>query len=82
VPTLRGEAHGRSGDPAAALRLSQDLLPDLVRVLGPDHPYTLTTRDYIAHWTEVLSANTQGPGGTPEAHNTTDPDAHPTLEIP
>ena len=30
------------------------LLPDLVRVLGPDHPYTLTTRNNIAYWTEQL----------------------------
>jgi hypothetical protein len=73
---------GNGGDPAGALRLAQDLLPDQVRVLGPDHPDTLTTRNEIAYWTESLSANTQDSKGTPEAHNTTDPDGHPTQEIP
>jgi hypothetical protein len=29
----------------------QDLLPDQVRVQGPDHPGTLTTRNNIAEWT-------------------------------
>ena len=32
----------------AALRLFRELLPDLERVLGPDHPDTLTTRSNIA----------------------------------
>ena len=27
------------------------LLPILERVLGPEHPYTLTARDQLAHWT-------------------------------
>jgi hypothetical protein len=26
------------------------LLPDRVRVLGPDHPYILATRNNLAHW--------------------------------
>ena len=30
------------GDAAQALRLLRELLPDMVRVLGPDHPHTLT----------------------------------------
>ena len=30
---------------------SHDLLPDRERVLGRDHPDTLTTRSNIAHWT-------------------------------
>ena len=42
---------GQRGDSAEALRLYQELLPDLVRVLGPDHPDTLTTRGSIAFWT-------------------------------
>ena len=41
----------RCGDAAGALRLSRELLPDQERVLGPDHPDTLTTRDNIASWT-------------------------------
>jgi len=39
------------GDPARALRLSQELLPDQARVLGPHHPDTLATRANIAAWT-------------------------------
>jgi hypothetical protein len=42
---------GQSGDPAAALRLYQELLPDRETVLGPRHPDTLTTRNNIAYWT-------------------------------
>ena len=38
-------------DSAKALRLFRELLPDQERVLGPDHPYTLTTRHNIATWT-------------------------------
>ena len=33
---------GEGGDPAGALRLFQELLPDMVRVLGPGHPDALT----------------------------------------
>ena len=36
---------------ARALRLYHELLPDQERVLGPDHPETLTTRHEIARWT-------------------------------
>ena len=39
------------GRRAWALRLSSALLPDRERVLGRDHPDTLTTRHNIAHWT-------------------------------
>jgi hypothetical protein len=42
---------GRTGDAPAALRLSQELLPDRVRLLGKDHPHTLRTRSNIAAWT-------------------------------
>jgi hypothetical protein len=72
---------GQSGDPAAALHLSQDLLPDLVRVLGPEHPHTLTTRSGTTHWAEVLSASSQDAKSTPEPHDTADPEAHSTPEI-
>ncbi|MET0236075.1 MAG: tetratricopeptide repeat protein, partial [Kibdelosporangium sp.] len=27
-----------------------DLLSDQLRILGPDHPHTLTTRNNLAHW--------------------------------
>jgi hypothetical protein len=36
--------------PRAALRLLRELLPDRVRVLGPDHPDVLITRSSIAYW--------------------------------
>jgi hypothetical protein len=36
------------GHPAQALLLFQELLPDLARVLGPDHPLTLDLRSNIA----------------------------------
>ena len=39
---------GQCGDPAEALRLSRELLPDQQRLLGPDHPETLITRNHIA----------------------------------
>ena len=39
---------GQCGDSAEALRLDRELLPDRVRVLGPDHPDTRTTRREIA----------------------------------
>jgi hypothetical protein len=35
------------GDAREALRLFQALLPDRVRVLGADHPDTLTTNNWI-----------------------------------
>ena len=38
---------GRTGDAAEELRLFQDLLPDLQRVLGKDHPRTAITRARI-----------------------------------
>ena len=38
-----------------------------MRVLGPDHPDTLTTRDVIEHLTEALRAKTQHPDDTTEA---------------
>ena len=42
---------GHAGDPASALRLFTELLPDVERVLGPRHPETLATRSNIAVWT-------------------------------
>uniref|UniRef100_UPI002AD5A00C tetratricopeptide repeat protein n=1 Tax=Frankia sp. Cas3 TaxID=3073926 RepID=UPI002AD5A00C len=50
---------GQTGDPAKALQLSRELLPDRERVLGPDHPDTLTTRHNIAAWTGLAG----DPGG-------------------
>jgi Caspase domain/Tetratricopeptide repeat len=39
---------GEAGDARGALQLSQELLTEEERVLGPDHPHTLATRGYIA----------------------------------
>ncbi|MGH8908770.1 MAG: tetratricopeptide repeat protein [Egibacteraceae bacterium] len=39
---------GQAGDAAEALRLYRALLPDCERLLGPDHPDTLTARAHIA----------------------------------
>jgi hypothetical protein len=33
----------------------QRLLEDQVRVLGPDHPATLTIRNNLAYWREMLN---------------------------
>ena len=41
---------GRAGDPAGAAAALQDLLTDQLRVLGPDHPHTLTARNNLATW--------------------------------
>jgi hypothetical protein len=41
---------GRAGDQAGAAAALQDLLTDRLRVLGPDHPHTLTTRNNLATW--------------------------------
>ena len=35
-----------------ALQLYRELLPDQIRVLGRDHPETLSNRYQIAFWTE------------------------------
>jgi hypothetical protein len=50
---------------AAAL---QELLADRVRVLGADHPNTLTTRSNLAYWQEQARVGASpGPdGGVPE----------------
>jgi hypothetical protein len=37
-------------DPAGAVAGFGDLLTDRIRVLGPDHPKTLTTRSNLARW--------------------------------
>ena len=45
----------QGGGRAEALRLCRELLPDQQRVLGADHPETLTTRHSIAHWTGEIA---------------------------
>ncbi|MFJ4843221.1 tetratricopeptide repeat protein, partial [Streptomyces sp. NPDC088746] len=45
-----GKSLGESGQTAAAAAATEELLADLVRVLGPDHPDTLATRGNHAYW--------------------------------
>lgn len=45
----------QAGDPAGAAAAFEDLLTDRLRVLGPDHPNTLTTRNNLAYWKKQLS---------------------------
>ena len=53
--------------PARALRLFQELLPDQERVLGADHPDTLTTRNNIAAWTGESGEAREGAAAVPAA---------------
>jgi hypothetical protein len=41
---------GHAGDPTGAATATEQLLTDRLRVLGPDHPHTLTTRSWIEYW--------------------------------
>jgi hypothetical protein len=45
---------GQAGDPAAARDQYAALLPVMERVLGPEHPDTLSTRASLAHWTRQV----------------------------
>jgi hypothetical protein len=56
--TTRNKIAVLTGDPAAALRLFQQLLPDQERVLGADHPDTLTSRSSIAACAKALADKT------------------------
>ncbi|MFF2007031.1 tetratricopeptide repeat protein, partial [Kitasatospora sp. NPDC058201] len=42
-------AHQEAGDPARAITLHEQNLQDRTRVLGKNHPNTLTTRNNLAH---------------------------------
>ncbi|HRW19308.1 MAG TPA: tetratricopeptide repeat protein, partial [Dermatophilaceae bacterium] len=42
---------GQAGDPASARDQYAALLPDITRILCPDHTDTLATRHNLAHWT-------------------------------
>ena len=44
----RHPAHREAGDAAGASAPIEELLDDFLRVLGPDHPHTLTTRANLA----------------------------------
>jgi hypothetical protein len=66
------------GDPAAALRLYQELLPDRIRVLGADHPDTLATRSSITSVAELLSARRHQGADIIETEDPGNADALPT----
>jgi hypothetical protein len=40
-----------------AAAASEELLTDQLRVLGPDHPHTLTTRNNLAYWRAGVFGN-------------------------
>jgi hypothetical protein len=55
---------GEDGQAGAGSRvgdLVEELLYDLERVLGPDHPDTLTTRGALEHWTLLAEADGLAP---------------------
>ncbi|GAA1794077.1 serine/threonine-protein kinase [Actinomadura chokoriensis] len=51
VRAAQAGEHGMAGRYSVAVGILQSLLPDRQRVLGPEHPDTLTTRHNLAHWT-------------------------------
>jgi hypothetical protein len=46
----------QSGRQHQAASQFRDLLTDYLRVLGPDHPHTLTVRDQLAYWQDRQEA--------------------------
>ena len=44
------QSRGEAGDPADAVTAFEQLLADCLRVLGPQHPDTLSTRGNLARW--------------------------------
>ena len=79
-PRLAGG--GAAGDLAGAVTAFTSCSPDRVRVLGPDHPDTLASRNNLAYWrgrgrgprrrrpplTELLRRPGAGPGPRPPRH--------------
>jgi hypothetical protein len=49
-PSTTGRWRGELGDPAGAVAALEELLADRMRVLGPDHPWTMGTRHELARW--------------------------------
>ena len=56
----------KAGDVAGALVTLKELLDDMTRVLGPDHPDTLLTRHNIARWRAVSGDVVGGLAGLEE----------------
>lgn len=46
----RAFARGQAGDSAGAAAAYAELLPSMLRVLGPDHRETLAVRAHLAWW--------------------------------
>jgi hypothetical protein len=46
---------GTAGDPAGAATALANLLTDVVRVLGPDHPDTRMAQAAVEHWRRQIS---------------------------
>ena len=55
-PRQPGPVAGRGRAARPGRRQFRDLLDDYLRVLGPDHPDTLTTRDQLAYWQDRQEA--------------------------
>ena len=76
-------SQARTGDPAAAVAVLEDLLADQLRVLGPDHPDTLATRNYVALWRaeagDLAAAITALEGLLPDQLQLLGPDHRDTL---
>jgi hypothetical protein len=53
---------GAAGDAAGARDQFAALLPIRERVLGPEHPDTLTTRASLAYWTGQADVDGAGSG--------------------
>jgi hypothetical protein len=49
-PEQTHQLAGRAGDATGAAAAMEELLTDRLRVLGSDHPDTLTTRGNLAYW--------------------------------
>ena len=45
---------GRTGHGSDALALYTALLPDMVRVLGADHPHTIAVRQAAERWKRIV----------------------------
>jgi hypothetical protein len=76
---------GYSGGYAAAREFSRGLLDERVRVLGPEHPDTLTTRNDLAWWTgeagDAAGARDQYAALLPIAEQMLGPEHPDTLAI-
>ncbi|WP_328459573.1 tetratricopeptide repeat protein [Streptomyces sp. NBC_00448] len=52
---------GEAGDAEGAAAAFAELLDDIVRVLGPDHPSTRTAQNNLARWQGMLRTDEDTP---------------------